>query len=86
MVSRIFCQKYAREDFRNFHTYSAHHTVWKNERLMQRKNKKIPSNQFRVELSSKKLIRRNFCDKIVVVNFRNFHSCEKKVTLTEFLR
>ena len=36
----------------------------------------LSSNQFRVNFFSKKLIWRNFCEKIVAVKFRNFHSVQ----------
>ena len=36
----------------------------------------FPSNQFRVKLFSKKLIWRNFSNKIVAVKFQNFHSVD----------
>ena len=44
------------------------------------------SNQLRVKFFSKKLIWRNFCDKIVAVKFHNFHSVlhSVKIALTYF--
>ena len=44
------------------------------------------SNQFRVKFFSKKLLSRNFCGKIVAINFHNFHSdvCNAMYTLTIF--
>ena len=50
----------------------------------------FPSNQFIVKFFSKTLIWRNFCEKIVAVKFRNFHSTvrtlwkKRNFTLTLF--
>ena len=36
----------------------------------------LSSNQFRIKCFSKKLLSRNFCEKMEVVKFRNFHSVQ----------
>ena len=69
LLSQHFCQKSVRVDFRNFHTVV--YTVWKNEKFTLTSHRRnISSNQ--LELFSKTLLSRNFGQKSVRVDFRNF--------------
>ena len=63
-----------RENFRNFHTVMGHYVV---KREIHCHAIFFSSNQLRVKFFSKKLISRNFCEKMVAVNFRNFHTCTR---------
>ena len=40
----------------------------------------VSSNQLRVKFFSKKLISRNFCEKMVAVKFRNIHTFLAKIS------
>jgi len=50
-------------------------TVWKNEKFTLTE-KNISPNQLFSNFHSKMLLSRNFCQKRVRVNFRNFHSAQ----------
>ena len=56
----------------NQKTQFARHSVEKRE--IHCHAKFFSSNQLRVKFFSKKLISRNFCEKMVAVKFRNFHT------------
>ena len=71
LISRNFCRKSIRVNFRGFNTvFAAHYGKTRNSLPCNF----FPSNQFVVKFFSKTLIWRNFCEKTVAMKFRNFHS------------
>ena len=72
LLSRNFCQKRVRANVCNFHTvYYA--TLWKNDKFTLTEIFFRQIN-YLVILLVKPLLSRNFCQKRVRVNFRNFHT------------
>ena len=64
--------KFSRYKLKN--NFPRNSTVWKNEKFTWHA-KYFSSNQFRVKfLKVRKLLWRNFCDKMVAVKFHNFHT------------
>ena len=68
LLSRNFCKKSVRENFRNFHT--VYHTLWKLQKFALTKKIFRQINYLVISLG-KTLLSRNFCQKWVRVNFSN---------------
>ena len=82
-ISRNFCQKCMRENFRNFHSVTSELFVFPHVKFSL-------TEMFFREISSlaKTLLSRNFCQKLVRVNFSNFHSVHSQshsVEICKFL-
>ena len=71
LISRNFCEKIVLEQSRA--KYDCQFTVWKNEKFTLTQNFFRQIN-YLVILLVKSLFSRNFCQKRVRVNFRNFHT------------
>ena len=75
LLSRNFCQKWARENFRNFHNVVVEITETQCGKMKNLLSpKKIRQTNSLVFSLVKTLLSRNFCQRSVTVNFRNFHT------------
>ena len=71
LISRDFCDKVVAVKLRNFHTVGV--TLWKNEKFSFTEKNFVKSTRYLVISLAKPLLSRNFCEKNVRENFRNFH-------------
>ena len=72
LLSRNFCQKWVRVNFRSFRTRL---TLWKNEKFSLTE-KKFRQITYLVIYLVKPMLSRNFCEKSVIENFCNFHTVQ----------
>ena len=80
LISRNFCQKLQCGNYGKLLFHCGSSTVWKNEKFTL--TKKISRQiSYLVILLLKSIISRNFCQKRVRVNFRNFHTVSSQHTV-----